>query len=163
MRVRALNQTKLPANTWQLVPGTCMREEFKIRANGKRLFWRALLVLVVLSAASHIGWAGGMPDEENDQQMPSKAIVGFVKDTDGNSVADARVVVTFTAGNTDLITRSDATGHYRIPGFSKDTSVDNVNISCSKDGYRQAESRKRRADAANANAPIEVDCVLAHE
>ncbi len=38
--------------------------------------------------------AGGTPDEEADQQMPSKAIVGFVKDANGSIVADAKVVVT---------------------------------------------------------------------
>ena len=109
--------------------------------------------------------AGGMPDELADQTMPSKAIIGFVKDADGNIVADARVVATFKTGNTDLITRSDATGHFRIPGFSKDATADSVELSCSKGGYRQTAALKRRSALADASAsaPIEIDCVLARE
>jgi hypothetical protein len=107
--------------------------------------------------------AGGTPDEEADQQMPSKAIVGFVKDAKGSIVADAKVVVTFKVGNTDLITRSDATGHFRIPGFSKDANADSVELSCSKAGYKQTASLKRRSAAASTTAPIEIDCVLAQQ
>jgi hypothetical protein len=128
--------------------------------NIRSMVIRAALVLFALAATAPAVRAGGMPDEENDQLMPSKAIVGFVKDVNGNVVADAKVVATFKAGNTDLITRSDATGHYRIPGFSKDTAADTVDVACSKEGYKQTAMQKRRSDAANPNAPIEVDCVL---
>jgi hypothetical protein len=128
---------------------------------------RSPVLTVVLSATLLLGFvshgqAGGMPDEEADQQLPSRAIVGFVKDADGNTLPEAKVVVSFKAGNTDLITRSDATGHFRIPGFSKDASIDNVELSCSKDGYRQTGSLKRPRIAGSDNAPIEVDCVMAH-
>jgi len=143
-------------------------ERDMIQKPKRRNIGRAVLPLTILSiaiglAATRLAAAGGMPDEENDQQIPSKAIVGFVRDASGDALPDAKVVATFKVGNTDLITRSDATGHYRIPGFSKDTTADNVEVSCSKDGYRQTESRKRRVDAANATAPIEIDCVLAHD
>ena len=133
------------------------------RPNAKTILSLTIVALAADIAGARLAMAGGMPDEENDQQMPSKAIVGFVKDAGGNVIADAKVVATFKVGNTDLITRSDATGHYRIPGFSKDTTADNVEVSCSKEGYRQTESRKRHADPANATAPIEIDCVLAHD
>jgi Carboxypeptidase regulatory-like domain len=124
-------------------------------------------LVIVSIAAAGIGLiaqvrAGGMPDEEADQQLPSRAIVGFVKDPDGNVVPEARVVATFKAGNTDLITRSDATGHFRIPGFSKTATADSIEVSCSKDGYKQTASLKRRPLVASDAAPIEVDCVLTH-
>jgi hypothetical protein len=106
---------------------------------------------------------GGTPDELADQEMPSKAIVGFVKDESGNTVADAKVVVTFKAGNTEVITHCDATGHFRLPGFNKDVTADSVELTCSKDGYRQTASLKRRSADASTTAPIEVDCVLTHE
>jgi Carboxypeptidase regulatory-like domain len=127
---------------------------------------RAILIIASAMIAVAFGGparAGGMPDEENDQQMPSKAIVGFVKDSNGGVVPDAKVVATFKTGNTDLITRSDATGHFRIPGFSKDATTDSVDVSCSKGGYKQTASPKRRSAVTSATAPIEIDCVLAHE
>jgi hypothetical protein len=129
---------------------------------------RAILIITSMMTVVALGglgcaWAGGMPDEENDQQMPSKAIVGFVKDSNGNVIPDAKVVATFKTGNTDLITRSDATGHFRIPGFSKDATTDSVEVSCSKGGYKQTASPKRRSSVTSATAPIEIDCVLAHE
>jgi hypothetical protein len=124
----------------------------------------AILTLVaVLALGVSPARSGGMPDEEADQLMPSKAIVGFVKDAAGDTVADAKVVVTFKAGNTDLIARSDATGHFRIPGFSKDATADSIDMACSKSGYRQSAVLKRRPAAASAIAPIEIDCVLSKE
>jgi Carboxypeptidase regulatory-like domain len=124
----------------------------------------AVLILVaVMALGVSPARSGGMPDEEADQLMPSKAIVGFVKDAGGNTVADAKVVVTFKAGNTDLIARSDATGHFRIPGFSKDATADSVEMVCSKSGYGQSTVLKRRPAATSAIAPIEIDCVLSKE
>jgi hypothetical protein len=115
---------------------------------------------VVACCTASTAFAGGMPDEESDQQMPSKAIVGYVKDVSGNVIADAKVVVTFKVGNTDLITRTDATGHFRIPGFSKDADIGSVEVACSKTGFHQTGSLKRPPPGASATAPIEIDCVL---
>jgi carboxypeptidase family protein len=123
----------------------------------------AVLAIAALTAFSAAALAGGMPDEEDDQQIPSKSIVGFVRDAKGNVIADAKVIASFKTGNTDLITRSDATGHFRIPGFSKDANADSVNVACSKPGYKQTGSLKRRSAASDANAPIEIDCQLGPE
>jgi hypothetical protein len=129
----------------------------KPRANA--IFCIATVITVAFGTAQP-GWSGGMPDEEADQQMPSKAIVGFVKDIGGNVVDDAKVVVTFKSGSTELVTRSDTAGHFRIPGFSKDADADSVDVSCSKSGYRQTATLKRRPVASGSTTPIEVDCTL---
>lgn len=128
----------------------------------KAIYFFATVVTVTFGTAQ-LGWCGGMSDEEADQEMPSKAIVGFVKDPSGNLVGDAKVVVTFKSGNTELITRSDAAGHFRIPGFSKDADADSVEVSCSKGGYRQTTTLKRPSVASSSSTPIEVDCVLSPE
>jgi hypothetical protein len=128
----------------------------------KAIFFIAAVVTVACGTAQP-GWSGGMPDEEADQEMPSKAIVGFVKDPGGNLVGDAKVVVSFKSGTTELITRSDAAGHFRIPGFSKDVDGDSVEVSCSKGGYRQTATLRRHSVAGSSSAPIEVDCVLSPE
>ncbi|MBO0757340.1 MAG: carboxypeptidase regulatory-like domain-containing protein [Bradyrhizobiaceae bacterium] len=122
----------------------------------------AALVGLALGASTP-AWSGGTPDEVADQSMPSKAIVGFVKDAAGNTVADAKVVVSYKTGNTDLITNSDATGHFRIPGFNKEATADSIELTCSKSGYRQTASLKRRSAVTSTIAPIEIDCVLTHE
>jgi hypothetical protein len=132
------------------------------KPRAKAIFYIATVITVAFGTAQP-GWSGGMPDEEADQQMPSKAVVGFVKDPGGNVVDDAKVVVSFKSGSTELITRSDATGHFRIPGFSKDADADSVNVSCSKTGYRQTATLKRRAVDSSSTTPIEVDCVLSPE
>jgi hypothetical protein len=119
------------------------------------------IIAAVVALAAANAWAGGAPDEEADQQIPSKAFVGFVKDTGGNVVADAKVVASYKSGTIELVTHTDATGHYRIPGFSNDANADSVDIACSKAGYRQAETRKRRATSTALGVPVEVDCVLA--
>ena len=120
----------------------------------------AFAALIAFGASAH---AGGMPDEEDDQQMPSKSIVGFVRDAKGNVIADAKVIASFKTGNTDLITRSDATGHFRIPGFSKEANTDSVNVACSKPGYKQTGALKRRSASDDAKAPIEIDCQMGPE
>jgi len=132
------------------------------KSRAKATFFIATIVTVTFGMAQPV-WSGGMPDEEADQQMPSKAIVGFVKDPDGNIVGDAKVVVSFKSGSTELITRSDPTGHFRIPGFSKDADASSVEVSCSKGGYRQTATLKRRSVASSSSTPIEVDCVLSPE
>jgi hypothetical protein len=119
------------------------------------------IIAAAVALAAGGAWAGGAPDEEADQQIPSKAFVGFVRDTSGNIVADAKVVASYKSGTTELITHTDATGHYRIPGFSNDANADSVDIACSKNGFRQAETRKRRATSTGLGIPVEVDCVLA--
>jgi hypothetical protein len=120
-------------------------------------------LVAVAFVATPSAWAGGMPDEEADQQMPPRSIVGFVKDTDGNVVPEAKVVASYKAGNTDLITRTDATGHFRIPGFAKDVNTDDIEVACSKSGYQQTASIKRRPVAVSTTVPIEVDCTLKHD
>jgi hypothetical protein len=122
----------------------------------------AVFVGLALGVAAPVR-SGGIPDEEADQEMPSKAIVGFVKDATGNTIANAKVVITFKTGNTQLIMRSDATGHFRLPGFRQDVAPDSVELACSKDGYRQTASIKRPSTATSGVAPIEIDCVLTPE
>jgi hypothetical protein len=139
------------------IGGVVMRDRTKV------ILTISSLVAVVLLCVPWGAWAGGTPDEIDDQELPSKALVGFVKDTSGNAIADARVVASYKSGSTELVTRTDATGHYRIPGFSKDATVDSVVVSCSKDGFRPRDSLKRRSTITGQSVPIEVDCVLAKE
>ena len=117
----------------------------------------ALLSLCWCSVAN-AGGAGldGM-DDDDDRGAP---FFGEVKDIkSGLNVEDARVVAELTSGGASLVTRSDAEGRYRIAGFGKDTSPDDVIISCSKEGYKLIDTIRNRL-SNDPNAPIEVDCLF---
>jgi hypothetical protein len=105
--------------------------------------------LVVGLADAALG--GGQPDEYVDQG--GAVFFGFVKDTRGVAIADARVGVVFK--NMVFTTRTDALGAYRI---GTTTDPDLSEVSCSKDGYRQAGTSRR--SQPGAKSPIEIDCTL---
>ena len=44
-----------------------------------------------------------------------------------------------------MVTRSDKLGTYKLPGFGKHISPNNITISCSKDGYKQTRTLRRTA------------------
>jgi hypothetical protein len=125
---------------------------------GRALFALGLAVLVMPTLAGPAGAGGSGGADEGDD---SSNFFGFVKDTDANAIPDARVSVTMTAGGAALITRTDATGAYKIPMF-KDTDPAKATITCSKEGYRFKEVQRREATVA-PGASAEIDCIIAHE
>ena len=61
-----------------------------------------------------------------------------------------------------VVTRTDALGAYKVPGFGKEVDPKDVEVSCAKDGYKQVKTRRRTAsDAINA-VIIETECTLQH-
>ena len=121
---------------------------------------RALLVIgfamVVHSLLSGPAVAGGSGEDEAN--FPH--FYGFVKDTDGNAIGDAKVSAAVTTGGALLVTRTDATGSYMIPMF-KETDSEHANITCSKQGYRFKELQ-RRNPTVTPGTSAEVDCILEH-
>ncbi|MEA2976610.1 MAG: hypothetical protein QOF19_2130 [Alphaproteobacteria bacterium] len=108
-------------------------------------------------AVSTGAWAGaGSLDEEQEEGVP---FFGFVRDTKGNGIPDARVVAEFKAGGASLITRSDGAGAYSISAFNAETNPNDVVITCSKDGYSYVETAKRDPNV-KAGQPVEADCIL---
>ena len=71
-------------------------------------------------------------------------------------VRDAKVSASYKNSLT-LVTRTNATGAYRVRGFKKDININDIIISCSKDGYKQAPrlpvSRRPRASRSNRSRP----------
>ena len=118
---------------------------------------------VTLAAAAAISapvWAGGSSFGDDDEEADEgPAYFGFVRDTGGNSIPDAKVTVGIK-NRGGVVTRTDALGTYRVPGFGKDIDTSEVEVSCEKDGYKQAKTLRRKA-AANASVPIvETECTL---
>ena len=113
----------------------------------------------ILSTALWAGGAGfGDDDDNSEEEGPS--YFGFVKDTNGSTMPDAKV----TVGIKDrggVVTRTDALGAYKVPGFGKEVDPKDVEIACDKQGYKQLRTlRRMRAPNADAKIPVETECTL---
>jgi hypothetical protein len=105
-------------------------------------------------------WSGGSDDEGPDaHQDDGPSYFGFVKDASGKAIPDAKVTAEIK-GRGSVITRSNATGAYKLPGFGKEISPNNVIISCSKDGYKQTRSFTRTPLNKKPLAAIEIQCSM---
>jgi hypothetical protein len=124
----------------------------------RRLGWATAAFCALALNAPTGAWAGsGNLSDEQEEGVP---YFGFVRDSNGAAIADARVTAEFKAGGASLITRSDAAGAYSISAFGADTNPNDVAVTCSKDGYRFVET-VRRDPNVTAGHPVEADCLLA--
>jgi hypothetical protein len=118
---------------------------------------KLLFALTMLLAPAGVALAGGSFDDD-DHSQDGLAYFGFVRDTRGLGVGDAKVTAEVKNGNA-VVTRSDVLGVYRLPGFSKDTNPADVTISCAKDGFKQARILQRTTPGPDVKA-FEVECTL---
>ena len=122
---------------------------------------RFLLFWLALAAAGPCVWAGsdalGGPDNHNPDEGPP--FWGFVKDEKGAPVRDAKVSASYKNSLT-LVTRSNATGAYKVRGFRKDINISDVVITCSKDGYKQVRTFRRPPPRGKAVKSVETECRL---
>jgi hypothetical protein len=127
--------------------------------------WRASVasmtigVTCILSTALWAGGAGfGDDDDTSEEEGPS--YFGFVKDTNGATVPDAKVTVGIK-NRGGIVTRTDALGAYKVPGFGKDVDPKDVEIACDKQGYKQLRTlRRMRSPNADPKIPVETECTL---
>jgi hypothetical protein len=106
-------------------------------------------------------WAGGsnFGDDDDDTADEGPAYFGFVRDTSGFTIPDAKVTVGI-ANRGGVVTRTDALGAYKVPGFGKEVDPKEVQVNCEKEGYKQVKTLRRAAsDAVNA-VIIETECTL---
>ncbi len=112
----------------------------------------AAIALGVMCGWPGVAVAGGSGDEHDSHDGPF--FFGYVRDTRGVGIADARVAITYK--NMSFVARTDLLGAFRI---ATTTDPDESQVSCAKEGYRQTTSL-RRTPPGTANAPIEFDCTL---
>jgi hypothetical protein len=125
-----------------------------------RIGFIAVMALGLLSLTAAPVWPGGSNDEgPDDHQDNGPSYFGFVKDSSGKIITDAKVTAEIK-GRGAVITRSDKLGTYKIPGFGKEVDPKNVIISCSKEGYRQIRTFKRTPPGKASVPAIEVECTL---
>ena len=105
-------------------------------------------------------WAGGSDDEGPDaHQDAGPNYFGFVKDTSGKTIPDAKVTAVIK-GKGSVIARTNATGAYKLPGFGKEVAPANVTISCSKEGYKQTRAFTRTPLNKQPLTAIEIECTM---
>jgi hypothetical protein len=115
----------------------------------------ACLALALLAAGPDARAAGDLGLDDHHDEGPS--YFGFVKDARGAPIADAKVTASFKNGLA-IITRTTALGSYTIGSMSKDINLNEVTISCAKEGYRQTRVLRRTARKVEPGKPIETEC-----
>jgi hypothetical protein len=124
-----------------------------------------MLVVIGAAAVGHnAAQAGGIlfGDDDDNGESRGPYFFGFIRDSDGSSVPDAKVTATVKAGGA-LVTRSNGMGVYKIPGFGKDINPDDIDISCSKEGYKPDGVLRRPRDPSDTTDPVEIECTLKKE
>jgi hypothetical protein len=74
-------------------------------------------------------------------------------------VPDAKVTAEIK-GRGSVITRTNGAGIYKLPGFGKEITANNVAISCTKEGYKHTRSITRSAPSKTPLSAIEVLCTM---
>jgi hypothetical protein len=120
----------------------------------------ALALLCLICGVPSAATGGGVALDDDDHHDQAYYF-GFVKDTDGSAVPGAKVAAKLK--NISIITHTDVLGAYKIPVFNADLKPEDVGLSCSKDGYRQADVVRRSAPGGDGKEPVEIDCTLKHE
>jgi len=130
----------------------------------KHLQWRLEIASIVALGLTlmTVGpvWPGGSGDEgPDDHQDNGLSYFGFVKETSGKIIPDAKVTAEIKGRGT-VITRSDKLGTYKLPGFGTQISPANVIISCSKEGFKQIRVFRRTPLGKTPVAAIETECTM---
>jgi hypothetical protein len=119
-----------------------------------------VVLFVVLSLfLSHANLWGGGDAADRDHEEDGLAFFGFVKDTAGRIIRDAKVTADIK-GLGSVVARTDATGVYKLPGFGKEISANRVSISCAKDGYKQVRTFTRTPPTKAPATRVEVECTM---
>src|SRR5215472_3922604 len=106
-------------------------------------------------------WAGGagFGDDDDNSEEEGPSYFGFVRDASGATVPDAKVTVG-VKGRGGVVTRTDALGTYKVPGFGKEVDPKDVEVSCDKPGYKQLRVVRRSSPSSDPKIPIETECTL---
>jgi len=117
-----------------------------------------VMAACVLPLAAFAGGSGfGDDDDHSAEDGPS--YFGFVRDANGRTVPDAKVTVSLK-NRLSVVTRTDALGTYKVPGFGREVDPKDVVVACSKDGFRQLRVVRRSLPNSDPKIPVETECTL---
>lgn len=120
---------------------------------------RRSLLAVLLYPTLALAGANRGQDEVGPGPDEGPSYFGVVLDSAGKPVDDARVTATDKNGLA-MVTRSNAAGAYKLPGFNKRINSDEVKIACAKPGYRQIRVIRRPAPSGQPVRAVETECRL---
>lgn len=120
---------------------------------------RGGILLTLLGPALALAGANRGQDEVGPGPDEGPSYFGVVLDAAGAPVDDARVSATYRDGLA-MVTRSNAAGAYKLPGFNKRINSDEVKISCAKPGYRQVRVVRRPPPSGEPVRAVETECRL---
>src|SRR6266567_2879107 len=128
------------------------------------LDWRGSIASAVVGMTcivATVAWAGGagFGDDDDDNADEGPPYFGFVKDANGATVPDAKVTVAVKERG-GVVTRTDALGAYKVPGFGKEVEPKDVEIACEKQGFRQVRTLRRGLPPPDSKIPIETECTM---
>jgi hypothetical protein len=112
----------------------------------------------LICATPSILYAGGSFDDDEFKDDKSLTFYGFVRDTRGLGVGDAKVTAE-VKDQASVTTRTDVLGVYKIRGISLDVKPQDVTISCSKDGYKVLRVLRRTEPGPDVKG-FETECTL---
>ncbi|MGD0850367.1 hypothetical protein [Bradyrhizobium sp.] len=95
---------------------------------------------------------------ERDEFDAGPSFFGEAKEA-GSLKSIKNVQVKAELGARKMLVNTNAEGQFKLPSFGKETVVENVTISCAKEGYRTIDVSRRRMSSA-ADAPIQIECLL---
>lgn len=82
---------------------------------------------------------------------------GFIRDERGKGINRAQI--SFTYGNSTKTATTNILGHYTQDGFDKTIASEDVEITCSKEGYEFVRV-DRRVMIDRTLQPVEANCIL---
>src|SRR5258705_10377408 len=127
----------------------------------RRTGWKAGAAFALTCVLSTALWAGGsgFGDDDDPGEDEGPSYFGFVKDAGGATVPDAKVAVA-VKDRGGVVTRTDALGAYKVPGFGKEISPNDVDVSCEKQGMKQTRTLRRPLPPSDSKIPVETDCFM---
>jgi hypothetical protein len=127
------------------------------------LRWNSVIprvILVCFAVTMLSSWKSGAGEavSERDELDNGPSYFGEAKQAGSlRPVQNVQVRAEFGARRISTYTNDE--GSFKIPSFGKETVVDNVTITCTKDGYRTLDISRRRLSNA-ADAPVMIECLL---
>ena len=92
-------------------------------------------------------------------QKEYDSLANMLSSEHGKTVPDAKVTVA-VKDRGGVVTRTDALGAYKVPGFGKEISPDDVAVTCEKQGYKQNRTLRRPLPPPDSKIPVETDCFM---
>src|SRR5262249_32652278 len=132
--------------------------EVRMKLPGRRAGWSASAVIAMTCMLATAVWAGGsgFGDDDDAGEDEGPSYFGFVKDANGSTIPDTKVTVA-VKDRGGVVTRTDALGAYKVPGFGKEIEPKDVEISCEKQGYRQVRILRRNLPPPDSRIPVETE------